>query len=377
MINIKTIILSLFILQPWLLDGLIRLDVIAIFLGVLLCLFQKNIKFPLKEFIFLSISISIVLFFTIIHLEFDVSLLKRYITLAVLIIGSYYICEGFNLKRKDLIKSLYLMIFICTIFYSLAIFFDSFRDFALLLKGETYGIEDKLEVYRLWFPTSAHTFNLGLFFVIAITILLSEKSSIFFIFLCILCASISARSALLMSIALCFAFVILKDKRYLIVLLLAIPALYLSIVFMADKYTEVKYMLEPVEQLLSTGTLQSKSSDDLLDKHLFLPDFNTIIFGDGKYINSDGLFYGHTDSGIIRPILYGGIFFQAFYFLFLYRYVSVLRIYGSYGIITIALLFLANIKSEILSTTPYFSLIMILYFIVKREKSITLKDTKS
>ena len=138
----------------------------------------------------------------------------------------------------------------------------------------------------------------------------------------------------------------------------------------AEEYTQVKYILEPIEQLLSTGTLQSKSSNELLEKHLFWPEFKTLILGDGQYMNANGTFYGYTDSGILRPILYGGILFQVFYFIFSFKYISILRMYGVYGIITIILLYLANIKAEILSTTPYFSLLVILYFIVKKENTI-------
>ncbi|MEF6532266.1 hypothetical protein ACP0FZ_21775 [Escherichia coli] len=370
MINIKTLILALFILQPWFLSGLIRFDILAILFSLTLCMSRSYIKIPVKELIFILLSLSFVLLITILHAKFDISLLKKYITLSALIIGAYYIVNGLDIEKKDFLNSICLMILICTTFYCLAIFFEPVKNFALQLKGETYGIEDRLEVYRLWFPTSAHTFHLGLFFVVSVAILLSERCSMFIIFLCIICASISARSALLMSIVLCFIFVILKEKKYFFIIILIIPIIYFLMNTVAEEYTQVKYILEPIEQLLSTGTLQSKSSNELLEKHLFWPEFKTLILGDGQYMNANGTFYGYTDSGILRPILYGGILFQVFYFIFSFKYISILRMYGVYGIITIILLYLANIKAEILSTTPYFSLLVILYFIVKKENTI-------
>ncbi|MDR2224834.1 MAG: hypothetical protein LBE52_02415 [Providencia sp.] len=368
MVNQKSLILALFILQPWLLNGLIRFDIFTILYCIILWFFRKEIKFPVREFLFLSSSLVFVSFFTIIHNEFDISLFKRYITLSVLILGGYYIVNALNISKKDLINSLYLIIVICFVFYILSIQFDLFRQISLLLKGETYGIENKLEVYRLWFPTSAHTFHLGLFFVVAMAILLCEKSNLIIILLCIICASIAARSALLMSILLCITYIFLKDKKYIFVIIALLPIAYFSIVYIAEQYTEVKYALEPIENFLSSGEIQSKSSDDLLEKHLFMPEFKTFILGDGLYTNEDGTFYMHTDSGVIRPILYGGIIFQLFYFLFLYRYISPLLNFGLYGFITIVLLYVANIKAEILSTTPYLSLLVVLYYINKKEK---------
>lgn len=366
MLNFRNILLSLFILQPWLLGGIIRFDIIAIAICFFIYL-NKNKAFPINEFIFILFSLATVSFFSVVHLGFDISLLKKYITLSILILGGFYVVNGLQVTEKDLLKTLYFIVIFCFFFYLLSIKFDVFRDISLSLKGETYGLGDKLEVYRLWFPTSAHTFLLGLFFVVTTAVLLCMNGNVFIVLLCIICASIAARSALLMSISLCVIYMFLKDRRYIFILFLLIPIGYFIIEDIADRYDQVKYALEPIEQFLSTGTFQSKSSDELMEKHLFLPDLKSIILGDGLYTGDDGKFYKHTDSGILRPLLYGGILFQLFYFIFLYRYIKVLRYFGMYGVVTIIFLFGANVKAEILSTTPYFSLIVVLYYMRKNK----------
>lgn len=365
MLNYRVILLSIFILQPWLLGGLIRFDIITIAICAFIYL-KKHTKFPHEELVFILFSLVVVSFFSIIHQEFDISLFKKYITLSLLIIGGYFVVNALELTEKDLVNSLYFIILFCSVFYLLSIKFDFFRDLSLSLKGETYGIEKKLEVYRLWFPTSAHTFLLGLFFVVSTALLLSMRGNIIIVLLCILCASVAARSALLMSIALCVIYIFLKEKKYIFILFLLIPIGYFVIDNLAEQYDQVKYAMEPIEQFIATGSIQSKSSDELMEKHLFIPEFKTIILGDGLYTDAQGSFYQHTDSGILRPLLYGGILFQVFYFIFAYRYLKVLRNFGFYGVVTIIFLFSANVKAEILATTPYFSLIIVLYYIKKR-----------
>lgn len=49
------------------------------------------------------------------------------------------------------------------------------------------------------------------------------------------------------------------------------------------------------------GTLEH-----LLKDMYWMPELSTFLFGDGFYIGNDGAYYMHTDSGIMRPILYYG-----------------------------------------------------------------------
>ncbi|MBR0142294.1 MAG: hypothetical protein IJM19_08620 [Ruminococcus sp.] len=71
---------------------------------------------------------------------------------------------------------------------------------------------------------------------------------------------------------------------------------------MSDWYI---WALKPFENLIETGSFNNKSVDNL--QHMFfMPEFDTILFGDGYY-TVGGLYYMHTDSGIMRNILFWGI----------------------------------------------------------------------
>ena len=49
------------------------------------------------------------------------------------------------------------------------------------------------------------------------------------------------------------------------------------------------------------------STNHMIEDMYFVPEENTIVFGDGYYTNMDGSYYMHTDVGIMRSILFYGI----------------------------------------------------------------------
>ena len=57
-----------------------------------------------------------------------------------------------------------------------------------------------------------------------------------------------------------------------------------------------------------------------------MPDFDTLIFGDGKYLNGDGSYYMHTDAGYMRGMLYFGVIGL----VFLYGVYILLCLWGIY-----------------------------------------------
>lgn len=55
----------------------------------------------------------------------------------------------------------------------------------------------------------------------------------------------------------------------------------------------------------------------LLNRMLFIPDFKTILIGDGRYTENE-LYYMETDAGIMRPLLFGGLIFAFLRYISLY-----------------------------------------------------------
>lgn len=85
------------------------------------------------------------------------------------------------------------------------------------------------------------------------------------------------------------------------------------------------WLMQPIEgfiQGLQYGQITFGSSGDKLVYGMyFMPDDSTILLGDGRYENSDGSYYMHTDAGYMRIILYFGV-------------IGAMCIYGAYLALT-------------------------------------------
>lgn len=67
------------------------------------------------------------------------------------------------------------------------------------------------------------------------------------------------------------------------------------------------FAFEAVYNYIDTGETGTKSGE-ILDEMYFPISWQTFLFGDGIYTGKDGAYYMHTDAGIMRNILFYGIF---------------------------------------------------------------------
>ena len=87
--------------------------------------------------------------------------------------------------------------------------------------------------------------------------------------------------------------------------------------FIPALHTWFNWALEPFIAFFKTGKLSVGSFYVLKENMLFMPDFKTVLVGDGRY--TDGArYYQHTDSGLMRPLLFGGFIFALVRCLSLY-----------------------------------------------------------
>lgn len=156
------------------------------------------------------------------------------------------------------------------------------------------------------------------------------KSSIFYFFsLCILLLgnSFYARSGLIISIIM-ITLVFLHEYRKIIsiksiscVCFLGTISFIILFIFSDQFYfLDVWYawLFSPFEAFmegLSHGTFSLGSSGDvLINKMYYIPQNDmTILLGDGLYTYNGG-YYGSTDAGIMRNILFGGVVGTVFYY---------------------------------------------------------------
>lgn len=131
--------------------------------------------------------------------------------------------------------------------------------------------------------------------------------------LCCLGTMFYGRSGLVLSIG-CSAVGILiwNRKQFLRILKFAVIfALLVVVVYLlrnvsifSDWYI---WMSTPILNFVKTGNYGNASFDTLTKEMIWMPEIKSILLGDGRFTGADGLYYLHTDSGIMRNILFWGV----------------------------------------------------------------------
>ncbi|MDO4431490.1 MAG: hypothetical protein Q4B95_09460 [Lonepinella koalarum] len=225
-------------------------------------------------------------------------------------------------------------------------------DFALASNAvfpKFYGSEQE---YRLYNFTSSGFFQLSIFYLMLLHFLLAYNQkhnniSSIWLFLLLFIGLISGRTFLMFSVV---SILIYFKWRYLPALL----AFLGMCIFFATQFTQhpyVEHALEPLINLIyGKGTLSS-STDTLMQRHLFIPELKQILVGDGFYFYPQGGYYGGTDSGFLRQLLFGGIGYLIACFLFTAYFVR--RIAQNwfddswkFTLSTLALLSILNVKAD-------------------------------
>ncbi|XCP84207.1 hypothetical protein ABXS75_14190 [Roseburia hominis] len=119
-----------------------------------------------------------------------------------------------------------------------------------------------------------------------------------------------------------------KRPKILIVAIICSVAGGIALLILQSRNQSIKIWFEWAFDLFvtffRTGKLQTGSSNVLIERMLFIPKEDTILFGDGMYTVAKG-YYMSTDAGIMRPLLFGGLGFAVIRYASLY-FVLVLNI---------------------------------------------------
>lgn len=239
-----------------------------------------------------------------------------------------------------------------------------------------YGSEQE---YRLYNITSSAFFQLSAFYLFLLHFLLAynkqhNQLSAVFLFLILCIGLISGRTFLflsLVSIAIYF-----KWKYVPALVLFALLCLGLAFYYPQNSYAA--HALEPLINVLNHQGLTSSSTETLMQRHLFMPEWKQILWGDGWYITPEGKYYERTDSGFLRQLLYGGIGYLLLCFLFTAYFVRkvALNWFNGSWLFTLSTLFIFSILNIKADTYAFpgimLGLLMFLSLFDKRSKSIFL-----
>lgn len=123
------------------------------------------------------------------------------------------------------------------------------------------------------------------------------------------------------------------------------------------------------EMFLDNGVGNSESVNQLKNM-IYLPENQlSLLFGDARYGSSDS-YYGGTDSGYIRNILFGGI---SFLMILMISFLSIFHknIKNSFTWLIIFLCMFLHFKGVFIFNNPgFFGILLIVVFILNQKKSI-------
>ena len=188
--------------------------------------------------------------------------------------------------------------------------------------------------------------------------------------------------SILIMLALCVR-LLKKRPKVLLVAIVGIVIATVALLILQTKNQTIQAWFEWAFDLFltffKTGKLETGSSNVLLDRMLFIPESKTILVGDGMYSTATG-YYMETDSGLMRPVLFGGVVFALFRYLSFFSLIVIYCLQKKvpketkamfFWIGTICVIF--EIKGEILfSCLPIILTLKIFeYFIIWREKDGT------
>lgn len=193
------------------------------------------------------------------------------------------------------------------------LFFGTFPEFKFLIRFFQYGIENNLLIgsneYRNAFLAGSGYFGISslysLFFVILVYFLFKEKTilnyikAILFMFAGIMAGRIALISFFITGI---FYFIFKRNFNVLFLFLFFIGFGW----FILNNFQVFEQANLWVSDLfLRDDVTENNSVNHYITTMLFLPEGFTLYWGDGKYDN----YYGGSDIGYVRNILFGGLFY--------------------------------------------------------------------
>jgi hypothetical protein len=94
----------------------------------------------------------------------------------------------------------------------------------------------------------------------------------------------------------------------------------------------------------------------------FIPDsWVTVFFGDFQFLNSDGTYYGNTDAGFMRMMLFFGLFGSAIHYL---SFVGISLLAGLKHIfLLMCIMIFSEIKGDAILASPASKLYMLIVFV--------------
>lgn len=276
-------------------------------------------------------------------------------TIMVLLATTFYLIV---FKDTNLSKNLFNIFFLNA---CICLFLGSLPEYKFLIYPFKYGEDPEISLigsseYRDAVLAGSSYFGVsalfGLTFAFFLRICLIEKKAINYFKLIVIAISglLLGRVALVCYlIALVYFFIIKKSIKVLIFSILSI----FIFVFILNSFPVFESARIWFFEMFTGGGVGKSESASQLKEMIFLPeDQYSLIFGDARYGSSDS-YYGGSDSGYIRNILFGGFIFLIILLLAFFS-IFIKSIKNSFTWLMLVLCLLLHFKGVFIFNNPGF-----------------------
>lgn len=266
---------------------------------------------------------------TAFHNVFDFFIIKTLINQSITVITIVFVL-AFAMKDEfteiNIHRFLWSAFLLQTISIFIALVVPEYKEFVRMLQPDSFR---KMDSYRGGIRTltiaSSGFFGLGitygLLYILYVKYLLDNRISstlsyVVYILFCISTFFIARTGFIGMFISIVMLLFYSRDIKRLFLLFLkvlfALVLLFFMVLIFIDNETInlfYKFVMPfAFEMFVSKGgSFETTSTNTLIHMWHVGLNWDSLLVGTGRYVNSDGSYYMHTDVGYIRNILFGGV----------------------------------------------------------------------
>jgi hypothetical protein len=264
------------------------------------------------------------------------------------------------------IRLIWLAFFIYGLLNIFALIYQPFQHASLLLfRMDEYTTElFERQPYRFFGLAGFNGFGVSLIYPLLITLVLNSAAKktalgIGAVCLFVVVGLFSSRIAGILCLLVTFLLVPPKLKVAMILIFCVAVIYVLSII--EDSET-LKWAFEMLNSYVNGEGLVTESSNILFQRMYFTPDsWITIVLGDFHFVNSDGTYYGNTDAGFMRMMLFFGIFGSALFYL---SFIGISLLAGRKHIFLLTgIMIFSEVKGDAILASPASKIYMLIVFV--------------
>ena len=290
---------------------------------------------------------------------------------------AYLIIRFAQIDCDGAIRLIWLAFFIYGILNIAAFIYQPFQHASLFLfRMDEYTSElYERQPYRFFGLAGFNGFGVSLIYPLLIILVLNSAAKktalgIGAVCLFVVVSMFSSRIAGILCLLVTFMLVPPKVKAFMLLIFCVALMYILSII--EDSET-LKWAFEMVYSYVNGEGLVTESSNILFQRMYFIPDsWMTVFFGDFRFLNSDGTYYGNTDAGFMRMMLFFGLLGSIFYYLSFVG-MSLLAGFGNIFLLMGIMIF-SEIKGDAILASPASKLYMLIVFVLTLAKITTIAE---